>query len=150
MIEPAHSIPGTTVPTISEKPVAHLTGQYAEAHNFDFRRLWHSLVERIWIVAICVLAGLFLALGYLARTPKFYQGHTVLEVEFQEPSFVPTADYTTRTRSVFLASQGTASRRSSRSRVHPQLNRAPRVVERGRIALSVGRRRAIEGKPPKK
>src|SRR5205823_8732325 len=64
-----------------------------------------SLVERIWIVAICVLAGLFLALGYLARTPKFYQGHTVLEVEFQEPSFVPTADYTTRTRSVFLASQ---------------------------------------------
>src|SRR5947207_750677 len=105
MIEPAHSIPGTTVPTISEKPVAHLTGQYAEAHQFDFRRLWHSLVERIWIVAICVLAGLFLALGYLARTPKLYQRHTLLEVEFQEPSFVPTADYTTRTRSVFLASQ---------------------------------------------
>jgi uncharacterized protein involved in exopolysaccharide biosynthesis/Mrp family chromosome partitioning ATPase len=105
VIEPAHSIPGTTVPTISEKPVAHLTGQYAEEHKFDFRRLWHSLVERIWIVAICVLAGLFLALGYLARTPKLYQGHTVLEVEFQEPSFVPTADYATRTRSVFLASQ---------------------------------------------
>src|SRR5947199_5122787 len=89
---------------MSEKPVAHLTGKYAEAHQFDFRRLWHSLVERIWIVAICVLAGLFLALGYLARTPKLYQGHTLLEVEFQEPSFVPTADYTTRTRSVFLAS----------------------------------------------
>src|SRR5947207_664628 len=104
MIEPAHSIPGTTVPTISEKPVAHLTGQYAEAHNFDFRRLWHSLVERIWIVAICVLAGLFLALGNLARTPKLYQAHTVLEVEFQEPSFVPTNDLTTRTRSMFLAS----------------------------------------------
>src|SRR5438034_878720 len=47
----------------------------------------------------------FLVLGYLARTPKLYQGHTLLEVEFQEPSFVPTADYTTRTRSVFLASQ---------------------------------------------
>jgi len=105
VIEPAHSIPGTTVPTISEKPVAHLTGQYPEAHQFDFRRFWHSLVERIWIAAICVLAGLFLALGYLARTPKLYQAHTLLEVEFQEPSFVPTADYTTRTRSVFLASQ---------------------------------------------
>ena len=34
--------------------------------------------------------------------------------------------------------------------VHPQLNRAPRVVERGRIALFVGRRRAIEEEPPKK
>jgi hypothetical protein len=49
--------------------------------------------------------GLFLALGNLARTPKLYQAHTVLEVEFQEPSFVPTNDSTTRTRSVFLASQ---------------------------------------------
>ena len=73
--------------------------------GFDFRRYWHSFVERIWIVAICVLAGLFLALGNLARTPKLYQGHTVLEVEVQEPSFAPTADSTTRMRSAFLASQ---------------------------------------------
>jgi capsular exopolysaccharide synthesis family protein len=71
---------------------------------FDFRRYWHAFLERIWIVAICVLAGLFLALGNLARTPKLYQAHTVLEVEFQEPSFVPTNDLATRTRSMFLAS----------------------------------------------
>ena len=51
------------------------------------------------------MAGLFLALGSLARTPKLYQGHTLLEVQFQEPSFVPTDDSTTRMRSVFLASQ---------------------------------------------
>ena len=57
--------------------MADLTGHYAEGlQRFDFRRFWHSFVERIWIVAICVLAGLFLALGYLARTPKLYQGHT--------------------------------------------------------------------------
>ena len=98
---------GTAVPPNSGKPpLAHFTGQYAERrHGFDFRRLWHSLVERIWIVAICVLAGLFLALGYLARTPKLYQAHTVLEVEFQEPTVVATDDSTTRMRSVFLASQ---------------------------------------------
>src|SRR5438552_15299371 len=97
---------GTTVSQNSEKPAAPLTGQYADAlHKFDFRRFWHSFVERIWIVAICVLAGLFLALGYLARTPKLYQGHTVLEVEFQEPSFISTDDSTTRMRSIFLASQ---------------------------------------------
>jgi len=73
----------------SEKPVvADLTGHYTEeVQRFDIRRFWHSFVERIWIVAICVLAGFFLALGYLARTPKLYQGHSVLEVEFQEPSF---------------------------------------------------------------
>jgi uncharacterized protein involved in exopolysaccharide biosynthesis/Mrp family chromosome partitioning ATPase len=83
-----------------------LAGQYAEPkHGFDFRRFWHSLVERIWIVALCVLAGLFLALGYLARTPNLYQGHTVLEVEFEEPTIITTEDPTARMRSMFLASQ---------------------------------------------
>ncbi len=107
MIDPSQSSAGTTVSTNSEKPVlADLTGRYTEElQRFDIRRFWHSFVERIWIVAICVLAGFFLALGYLARTPKLYQGHSVLEVEFQEPSFLPTDDSTTRMRSMFLASQ---------------------------------------------
>jgi len=106
VIDPAQSVTGTTVPPNSEKPVVPLAGQYAEGlQRFDFRRFWHSFVERIWIVAICVLAGLFLALGYLARTPKLYQGHTALEVEFQEPTFLATDDSATRMRSMFLASQ---------------------------------------------
>jgi polysaccharide biosynthesis transport protein len=107
VIDPSQSSVGITVSTNSEKPVvADLTGHYAEGiQRFDIRRFWHSFVERIWIVAICVLAGFFLALGYLARTPKLYQGHTVLEVEFQEPSFLPTDDSATRMRSMFLASQ---------------------------------------------
>lgn len=83
-----------------------MASDYADGlQMFDFRRYWHSFLERIWIVAICVLAGLFLALGNLSRTPKLYQAHTVLEVEFEEPSFIPTNDSTTRTRSAFLASQ---------------------------------------------
>jgi succinoglycan biosynthesis transport protein ExoP len=73
--------------------------------GFDFLRLWHAVLERIWIVALCVVAGLFLALGYLARTPKLYQGHTVLEVEFQEPNFVTSEEPASRMRSMFLASQ---------------------------------------------
>src|SRR5437763_13856798 len=106
VIDPAYAVRGTNVPTNSAKPAVSLAGYYAEGlQAFDFRRYWHSFLERIWIVAICVLAGLFLALGYLARTPKLYQGHTVLEVEFQEPSFISTDDSTTRMRSIFLASQ---------------------------------------------
>ena len=106
MIDPAQSLRGATVAPNSDKPGVPLTAEYADGlPTFDFRRYWHSFLERIWIVAICVLAGLFLALGNLARTPKLYQAHTVLEVEFQEPSFVPTNDAATRTRSVFLASQ---------------------------------------------
>src|SRR5437764_4663814 len=106
-MDPVQSSIGTTVSTNSEKPVLpDFTGRYAEAfQRFDFRRFLSSFIERIWIVALCVLAGLFLALGYLARTPELYQVHTVLEVEFQEPSFLPTDDSTTRMRSMFLASQ---------------------------------------------
>ena len=95
-----------TVPNLGNRALPHLPEEFAGLKSgFDFRRLWHSLIEKIWIVALCVLAGLFLALGYLARTPKFYQGHTVLEVEFQEPRVVPAEESASRMGSMFLASQ---------------------------------------------
>src|SRR5437879_7295376 len=71
----------------------------------DVRHLWHTVLERIWIVVLCVIAGLFLALGHLARTPKLYQGHTVIEVQFQEPTLVSAEEPASRIRSMFLASQ---------------------------------------------
>ena len=93
-------------PNPGHRALSHLPGEFAGLKGgFDFRRFWHSFVERIWIVALCVLAGLFVALGYLARTPKLYQGHTVLEVEFQEPTLVTTEDSAARMRPAFLASQ---------------------------------------------
>jgi len=94
-------------PSDGASPVAaRLTEQLLDnRRGFDFRQFWHSLVERIWIVALCVLAGIFLALGYLARTPKLYQGHIVLEVEFQEPTVVAGEENAARMRSMFLASQ---------------------------------------------
>jgi capsular exopolysaccharide synthesis family protein len=73
--------------------------------GFNLRAFWHSLVERLWIVVLCILAGLFIALGYLARTPKTYQSHAVLEVDFQEPTVAATEDNPMRLRSMFLASQ---------------------------------------------
>lgn len=106
MIDPAQSLTGATVSSYSEKPGQTLTAEYAEGlQRFDFRRYWHALIERIWIVAICVLAGLFLALGSLARTPKLYQAHTVLEVEFSEPTPISTEDSAVRMRAAFLGSQ---------------------------------------------
>jgi polysaccharide biosynthesis transport protein len=73
--------------------------------GFNLRQYWHSLIERIWIVILCVLAGLFIALGYLTRTPKTYQSHSVLEVDFQEPTIATTEDNPMRMRAMFLASQ---------------------------------------------
>jgi succinoglycan biosynthesis transport protein ExoP len=73
--------------------------------GIDFRHLWHTLTERIWILAVCAVAGLALAIAYLARTPKLYQGHIVVEVEFAEPTMVANEDSASRVRSMFLASQ---------------------------------------------
>ena len=73
--------------------------------GFNLRQFWHALLERIWIVGLCVLAGLFVALGYLSRTPKAYQAHAVLEVDFQEPTIVAGEENSARMRSMFLASQ---------------------------------------------
>ena len=72
--------------------------------GFNLRQFWHALLERLWIVGLCVLAGLFVALGYLGRTPKTYQSHAVLEVDFQEPTFVAGDDSPMRMCSMFLAS----------------------------------------------
>ncbi len=107
MVNP--SLPETIAANTSypaNRTLSHLPGEFAGLKSgFDFRRFWHSFVERIWIVALCVLAGFFVALGYLARTPKLYQGHTVLEVEFQDPTLVTTENSAARMRSMFLASQ---------------------------------------------
>ena len=77
----------------------------AERRGFDFRHFWHSLVEKIWVVVLCVVAGLFLGLGYLASTPKLYQGHSVLEVDVQEPSLVESDRPSARPATNFLATE---------------------------------------------
>lgn len=97
----ASSIPGQIFSGAPGTPI-RVGGEH---RSFDFRHFWHSLLEKLWVVVLCLLAGLFLGLGYLARTPKLYQGHIVLEVDVQEPTFVNGDDSSNRMRTAFLASQ---------------------------------------------
>src|SRR6267378_4079036 len=93
----------SVVPTI--RGFGSLGAETEFTRGIDFRHLWHVVQERLWLVVLCTVVGLVLALGYLARTPKLYQGHTVLEVEMAEPSLFATEDSAARIRSMFLASQ---------------------------------------------
>lgn len=93
----------TSAPPPSANPAIDV--MLESQRGFSMRAFWHSFVERIWIVALCVLAGFFIALGHLSRTPKTYQSHAVLEVDFQEPTFAATEDNPMRMRSMFIASQ---------------------------------------------
>src|SRR5438132_14185213 len=95
----------TAAPTLARTINPAIDVMMEPQRGFNLRQFWHALLERIWIVALCVLAGLFVALGYLGRTPKTYQSHAVLEVDFQEPTFVAGDDSPMRMRSMFLASQ---------------------------------------------
>ncbi len=104
--QPAFANPATVVPA---QVFSTTTGTNIEAtperRGFDFLHFWHSLIEKSWIVALCVIAGFLCALVYLARTPKLYQGHVVLEVDVQDPTPIRSEDPTMRLRAMFLASQ---------------------------------------------
>lgn len=107
MINPSSSgVETTDASGATRTTLSHFPGDQGEPkRRFDFQRFWHSLLEKIWVVVLCVLAGFFLALGYLARTPKLYQGHIVLEVEFEEPTIISGEENASRAHSAFLASQ---------------------------------------------
>ncbi len=102
MNPPAPAVPAASA---ARAPNPALDVMMEPQRGFSLRQFWHTLLERIWIVALCLLAGLFIALGYLGKTPRTYQSHAVLEVDFQEPSFVTGDDSSARMRSMFLASQ---------------------------------------------
>jgi uncharacterized protein involved in exopolysaccharide biosynthesis/Mrp family chromosome partitioning ATPase len=76
-----------------------------ERRGFDFRQFWHSFLEKLWVVAICVGAGLLLAFGYLAKTPKLYQSRVVLEVDVQDPTPIRGDNSSSQMRTMFLATQ---------------------------------------------
>ena len=94
---------GVTQSSVAPPPPFQSIGE--GGRRFDYRHIWHLVLEKIWILVFCVIAGLFLALGYLARTPKVYQGHVLLEVDVAEQSIVGNDDAPNRVRSMFLASQ---------------------------------------------
>src|SRR5256885_4228970 len=95
----------TNPPIVPPQSPVSIPEHIAPKPGFDFRHFWHSILERLWIVVLCTVAGLFLALGYLARSPRLYQSHAVLEVDFQEPTVIAGEENSSRMRSMFLASQ---------------------------------------------
>ena len=118
--------------------------------GFDPRRLWHTVLEKIWILVLCTLAGLFIAIGYIAKTPKIYQGRVVLQVDVAESSVVGNEDMPNRVRSMFLASQE-AMRTIEQNLVNRNLLarviRSENLAEDGGAALFGGKIQPKKTKP---
>lgn len=92
-------------PAAPPQPPPSFSAAVETPRGIDFRHLWHALREKLWLLVLCVVAGLLLAAGYLFRAPKLYQSHLGLEVEFQDPAGVPGDESSARMRSAFLLTQ---------------------------------------------
>jgi polysaccharide biosynthesis transport protein len=56
--------------------------------GFDLKRLYHTLVERLWLVAICVVLAALVTAGYIRRQPTLYSANAVVQVEQEEARVV--------------------------------------------------------------
>lgn len=73
-------MPGS-VPSPHLAPAAPPTG-------FDFKRVYHAVIERLWLVVTCiVLAGLITA-GYIQRQPTLFSANAIVQVEQEEARVV--------------------------------------------------------------
>src|SRR5205085_1212614 len=68
-------------PIPAPRPAAPSTG-------FDVKRLYHTIMERLWLVAICLVMAVLLTIGYIQRQPILYASNAVVQVEQDEARVV--------------------------------------------------------------
>lgn len=50
----------------------------------DIRAILHVLIEKAWLIVLCLLVGVFAGLAYIARAPKIYRSQAVLQIDPDE------------------------------------------------------------------
>src|SRR5688572_15975248 len=71
----------------NSRPHARPTPHKKEAdssNQIDFRILYYTLRERLWLIALCLLVAGLGTTAYLIRAPKVYSSKLVLQVEQEE------------------------------------------------------------------
>lgn len=63
-----------------------------EDGKFTLVEVLHVLRERAWLMVVCVIAGLFVGLGYAARQAKIFRAEAVLEVASEDPNVLKFGD----------------------------------------------------------
>ena len=67
----------------------------APATGFDFKRLYHTLLERLWLVAICIVLSVIVTAGYIRRQPTLYVANAVVQIEQEEARVVKVDKFQT-------------------------------------------------------
>ena len=75
-------MPAPTVPPSDPNPAALAREQSAPIdYAGDLRRFWHTVLERIWIVALCLIVCLAAGAAYLFRARVLYSSTATIQVE---------------------------------------------------------------------
>jgi len=64
------------------------TAQNEQVLQLDFRSIYYSIRERVWLVALCFVVAGAAAFAYLQRTPKIFESQVVLQVEQEEQKII--------------------------------------------------------------
>lgn len=56
--------------------------------GLDAKRVYHALVERLWLVAIFIIVAALLSAGYIKRQPVLYAASAIVQVEQDEARVV--------------------------------------------------------------
>ena len=65
------------------------------AAGFDIKRLYHTLMERLWLVAICVVLAVLITAGYIQRQPTLYAADAIVQIEQEEARVVKVEKFQT-------------------------------------------------------
>jgi succinoglycan biosynthesis transport protein ExoP len=83
---------GPESPPPSGKSLDQLSELFQAQTSFDYRHFLHFAISKSWILLLLLLAGLLIAISYVARTPKVYQSRQVLEVDIAPQAIVNIQD----------------------------------------------------------
>jgi len=56
--------------------------------GFDIKRLYHTLVERFWVIALCLVIAALATAGYIKRQPTLYAANAIVQIEQEEARVV--------------------------------------------------------------
>ena len=64
------------------EPASYVADQNISADSTaDLSRTWHALIERVWVVPLCLVISLTLGFAYLRRAPVLYSATTTVQVQ---------------------------------------------------------------------
>src|SRR5437867_1752426 len=107
------------MPTNSTPPAQPRTKEpgLTDPNQIDFRKLYYTLRERLWVILLCLLVAALGTATYLVRAPKIFASKLVLQVEQEEQKilniqrvqqedpqsleFLKTVEQTLQSRSLF-------------------------------------------------